>query len=61
MGLFNEAYPHAKTTTMQKWILQVLNELDEHLRLPTLRFTDISVSFVFRMYTGEIAVPEFAQ
>jgi hypothetical protein len=47
------AFPHAKTEVMRAWILQALNDLDEHRMLPAPRFTASSVTYLAKVYTGE--------
>lgn len=46
------AFPHAETEEMRTWIVQALNELDEH-RSPVPRFSDVTVAYLAGQYTGE--------
>ncbi|KAE8446540.1 hypothetical protein EG329_011872 [Mollisiaceae sp. DMI_Dod_QoI] len=47
------AFLQAKTEEMRTWILQALNDLDEHRMLPTPRFTASAITYLAQVYTGE--------
>jgi hypothetical protein len=52
------AYPNTQNTALREWILQALNDLDEHRSLPAPRYNDFSVCYLFKLYTGVIEPPE---
>jgi hypothetical protein len=47
------AFSYAETDEMRNWIVQALNELDEHRMPGSRRFTPFTVSYLAGMYTGE--------
>jgi hypothetical protein len=47
------AFRYAKTDVMRSWILQALNELNEHRLLSSPRFTGYSMTYLGEVYTGE--------
>ncbi|KAL6889981.1 hypothetical protein GGI43DRAFT_430690 [Trichoderma evansii] len=49
------AFSYARPQRIRTWILQAMNDLDEHYALSEKRFTAASVSYLAKLYTGEVS------